>query len=89
MTETCWPTVEETALKAAVFAPTATVTELGTVSAGLLLLSDTVTGFAAEAVRLTEQFLLCAPVKDCVPHETSLKVAVVAPNEPERELPVR
>jgi hypothetical protein len=64
VTETCLLTADETAVNTAVLDPAAIVTEAGTVRAELLLFSDTVTALIADADRLTEQALLCAPVKD-------------------------
>jgi hypothetical protein len=64
-------------VKPAVFAPAATTTEVGTLSAALLLVSDTVMGFVDDALRYTEQPFVCAPVNDPVPHETMLSVAEV------------
>lgn len=70
-------TAAATAVKPPVFAPAATTTEVGTLRAALLLVSDTVMGFVDDAVRYTEQPFVCAPVNDPVPQETMLSAAEV------------
>ena len=63
------------------------VTEPGTRSEVLLLVSDTVRVLVAGAFKFTVQALLCAPVRDRVPHEMLLKVTAAAdPEEPCSEL---
>ncbi|MGA8740931.1 MAG: hypothetical protein WB561_07070 [Terracidiphilus sp.] len=71
--------------------PAATVTEAGTVSAALLLVSETVVALVAGALKDTVQTFDCAPVSDCVPHETVLNAPAdaeallyVIPPHPER-----
>jgi hypothetical protein len=69
-----WLTALETALNPVVSAPAATTTVLGTVSAALLLVRDTVTGLVAAALKYTEHAWVVGPVNVCVPHEIMFNV---------------
>jgi hypothetical protein len=71
-------TAEAVTLKAAEAAPVATVTDPGACSALLLLERVTTTGLVAAALKVTEQDLVCAPVSDCVPHESAANFATGA-----------
>ena len=73
-------TADAVALKAAVVAPLATVTDAGTVSALLLLARFTVSPpLGAAAVRLTVQASVVAPVREPLVQEMALSAAGACP----------
>jgi hypothetical protein len=62
-------------LKTAVLAPAPTVTDAGSVTAGLLLARVMRIGLDAAASRFTEHTCACGPVNDCVPQESDERLA--------------
>jgi len=57
--------------------PAGTITDVGTVRAMLLLLSDTTVPLVAAALKYTEHVFVVGPVSVCVPHDTIFKLDVV------------
>jgi hypothetical protein len=72
-------TAEEVAVKLALVAPAATVTDAGTVTAELLLAKATVNPPAAAAFRVTVQASVCAPVMEEVAQETAVSTGTPVP----------
>lgn len=64
--------------------PAATMTPLGTVTAGLSLDKATVTLAVAASLRYTEQPLVPPPVIDVLPQETELRAGVAAETDAEQ-----
>jgi hypothetical protein len=73
------PTADAVAVKPALDAPAAIVTEAGTVTALLLLASVTVVALLAAPVSVTAQISVPAPVSDELLQESPLNVAVDCP----------
>ena len=71
-------TADAVTVKAAEVLPLATVMEAGTTSELLLLDNATTVWLVAGAFRATVHPLVCAPVSDCVPHDTLLSVGADA-----------
>jgi len=84
VTATDFVTLDETASKAADWAPAATVTLAGTFKAALLLLSIIWKAVFVVALRSAVQDFVWAPTRDCVPQEICARVAVEL--DPEIEL---
>jgi hypothetical protein len=67
------------AVKEALVAPAAIVTDAGTVTAALLLASETMVALAAAEVRVTVQLSVAAPVRDVVEQDKALRDGVELP----------